>query len=74
MAQVRVARQERFYKARMARSKEVATAAERRELERDIALVRAPDALLQHGQKEKLAPQKMLIPLEAPRTEDRMVE
>lgn len=59
----------------MARSKEAATAAERRELERDIALVRAPDALLQHSLTEKQAPQKMLVPVEAaPRTEDRMVE
>jgi hypothetical protein len=57
----------------MARAKDATTAAERRELVRDITLVQATEALRKH--KTSAAPQKMLIPVEqAAQTEDKMVE
>lgn len=71
--EVRVKRQERFYEARMARAKGAQVAAEKRELEEDISLVRAPAALLQQQQAEET---KVLVPVEeAPQqTEDAMAE
>jgi len=49
---IRVARQDRFYEERMAGNKERQLAADRKQLEEEIHLVKAPAALLK-GNKEK---------------------
>lgn len=73
--QIREKRQERFHEARMQRSRAAAVQRDRRELQRDIATVRAPEALLKHKGKEAKEKHKMLIPVEgAKQTEDRMAE
>ena len=65
--QMRVKRQERLFNERMARAKGVRVAAEQRELEQDITLIRAPVALArdveayQKGQKQQ---EKLRIPVE----------
>ena len=64
---MRVKRQERLHNERMARAKGVRVAAEQRELEQDITLIRAPVALardVEAYQKEQKQQEKIRIPVE----------
>ncbi len=65
--QMRVKRQERLHNERMARAKGVRVAAEQRELEQDITLIRAPVALardVEAYQKQQKQQEKIRIPVE----------
>ena len=55
ISDVREKRQERFWEARMAKAKGVQVASDRKELEQQIHLIKAPDSLLKDkaGQKAK---------------------
>lgn len=57
ISDVREKRQERFWEARMARAKGAKVAADRKELEKQIHLVKAPEALQKDraAAKEKVA-------------------
>ena len=64
---MRVKRQERLHNERMARAKGVRVAAEQRELEQDITLIRAPVALardVEAYRKEQKQQEKIRIPVE----------
>ena len=50
---IRVKRQDRFWEARMAGNKAAQRAADRKELEEDIHLVRAPESLQKRGGKKE---------------------
>ena len=52
--EIRVARQDRFYEERMAGNKERQRAADRKQLEQEIHLVKAPGALLKEKEKLKI--------------------
>mmetsp|Transcript_1048 Transcript_1048/g.2182 ORF Transcript_1048/g.2182 Transcript_1048/m.2182 type:complete len:161 (+) Transcript_1048:55-537(+) len=52
--EIRVARQDRFWEARMAGSKERQRAADRKELEEEIHLVKAPGAMAKDAEKKKV--------------------
>lgn len=52
--EIRVARQDRFWEARMAGSKEHQRAADRKELEEEIHLVKAPGAMAKDEEKKKV--------------------
>ncbi len=65
--QMRSKRQERLFNERMARAKGVRVAAEKRELEQDITLIRAPQQLardVEAYQKEQKQQEKLRIPVE----------
>ena len=66
--QMRVKRQERLFNERMARAKGVRVAAEQRELEQDITLIRAPVALARdveaYQKEQKQQQEKLRIPVE----------
>jgi hypothetical protein len=64
---MRSKRQERLFNERMARAKGVRVAAEKRELEQDITLIRAPQQLardVEAYQKEQKQQEKLRIPVE----------
>ena len=64
---MRVKRQERLFSERMARAKGVRVAAEQRELEQDITLIRAPVALardVEAYKEEQKQQEKLRIPVE----------
>ena len=66
--EVRKARQDRFYEKRMVGAREEQRAADRRQLEQEIHLVKAPGALA----KERAA--KLKVAVEKPQAEDAMQE
>ena len=63
-AQIRVKRQARFHMERMARAKGARVASEKKELEQDITLIRAPAALARDREAAAKAQQKLRVPVE----------
>lgn len=55
IGEIRVARQDRFYQQRMAGNKERQRAADRKQLEEEIHLVKAPGALVKEKERVKIA-------------------
>ena len=58
ITEIRKKRQDRFYEMRMLRAKAQQKAADKRELEEEIHLVKAPEALRQEGEKIKVAAER----------------
>lgn len=67
--EIRAARQDRHYEKRMEKSKVIQKAADRRQLEQEIHLVKAPKSLLAKEREEKLK-----VAVEQPNTTDTMQE
>jgi large subunit ribosomal protein L24e len=66
--EIRVARQDRFYEARMAKARNMQREAEKRQLEQEIHLVKAPAALAKERE------QKIKLAVEGPQAEAPMQE
>lgn len=62
--EIRVKRQARFHMERMARAKGARVASEKKELEQDITLIRAPAALARDRDAAAKAQQKLRVPVE----------
>ena len=57
--EIRVARQDRFWEARMAGNKERQRAADRKQLEEEIHLVKAPGAIAKEKKRVKMVAEDM---------------
>ena len=66
--EIRVARQDRFYEQRMSKAKVEQRTADRRQLEQEIHLVKAPAALARERAE------KLRLAVEAPQTDNQMQE
>lgn len=58
---IRTRRQERFHEARMNKAKGAQKAADRKELEQQVHLVKAPESLLKDAAKEKVRGKKLKV-------------